>query len=136
MPRSITRTSSPHYNNRITKIRSPTHAVTDWIYCPEAPGSPRPQAPAFPFFRTKNPVSYYMRGTSLFYFTTFNSINIIIFDLKMGFLVFVRRLSPTILSVFICTVVFAVVRAVLPLGFIYWCSYAIKLILWEILGYF
>ena len=26
------------------KIRSPAHAETDWIYCPEAPGSPRPQA--------------------------------------------------------------------------------------------
>ena len=24
------------------KIRSPFHAVTDWIYCPEAPGSPWP----------------------------------------------------------------------------------------------
>ena len=24
----------------IIKIRSPFHAVTDWIYCPEAPGSP------------------------------------------------------------------------------------------------
>ena len=31
-----------------TKIRSPFHAVTDWIYCPEPPGSPRPQATGCP----------------------------------------------------------------------------------------
>ena len=43
-------------HNGNNKIRSPTHAVTDWIYCPEAPGSPRPQA--------VNPVSYCMEGTS------------------------------------------------------------------------
>ena len=24
------------------KSRSPSHAVTDWVYCPEAPGSPWP----------------------------------------------------------------------------------------------
>ena len=29
------------------KIRSPFHAVTDWIYCPEAPESPRLQATGF-----------------------------------------------------------------------------------------
>ena len=30
-----------------SKIRSPAHAVTDWIYCLELPGSPRPQATGF-----------------------------------------------------------------------------------------
>ena len=30
------------------KIRSHAHAVTDWIYCPEPLGSPRPQATGCP----------------------------------------------------------------------------------------
>ena len=34
------------------KIRSPFHAVTDWIYCPEAPGSPWPDFIS-PLFITK-----------------------------------------------------------------------------------
>ena len=29
------------------KSRSPFHAVTDWFYCPEAPGSPWPAAVGF-----------------------------------------------------------------------------------------
>ena len=44
------------------KSRSPFHAVTDWIYCPEAPGSPRPQATGFLGLQ---------EGTS--YFNTMNS---------------------------------------------------------------
>ena len=30
------------------KIRCHAHAVTDWIYCLEPPGSPQPQATGFP----------------------------------------------------------------------------------------
>ena len=35
---------SPHFWWVVSiKIRSPAHAVTDWVYFPEAPGSPRMQ---------------------------------------------------------------------------------------------
>ena len=67
----VSRVSLKPITVRFIKIRSPFHAVTDWIYCPEAPGSPRPQAtghgrrPRASYgFRAVNLVSYCMEGTS------------------------------------------------------------------------
>ena len=50
-PASLTVQINPMLNSPdggYIKIRSHAHAVTDWIYCPEPPGSPRPQATGCP----------------------------------------------------------------------------------------
>ena len=56
-----------------TKIRSPANAVTDWIYCPEAPGSPWPvmkigqiEAVILTFEVPGSTWNFFLPGTSLF----------------------------------------------------------------------
>ena len=110
-----------------TKIRSHAHAVTDWIYCLEPPGSPRPQATGFPGVPGSKS-SQLLHGRD--FFILFHHLYILkyfYFQYFAGIISHVmRRLCPPIFTVFIHTVRLAVVRAVRPLDCIIECSNAKK----------